>query len=119
MSRSMAQPALRPAAASHEAMVAAGGGSWGISVEFHRATPSPGGEHSQGAWVSASCLQQDCPAAGLLVKILFLLTLSHLNEKIRQQKTGTCGVPLELPPLGNAFPFPSTWKSTYEPIFRL
>lgn len=119
MCRSTAQPALCPAAASREAMDAAGSSSWGISVELHGAAPSPGGECGQGGWLSASCLQWDCPAARLLFKIVFLLTLNHLNKKIIQQKAGTCGVPPELPPSGDAFPFPSTLRSIYEPIFSL
>lgn len=106
-SRSTALPALCPAAASREAMDAAVGGSWGMCMGLHGAAPSPGGE----SWLSASCPQRHCPAARLLFKVVFLLTLNHLNKKIIQQKTGTCGVPPELPPSGDAFLFPSTLRS--------
>lgn len=58
-------------------------------------------------------------SAHLLFKITFLFTLNHLDEKTAQQKPSVCGVPPELPPLGDAFPFPGTWRSVYEPIFSL
>lgn len=114
MSQSTAQPALYPAATSHKVMDVAGSGSWGISVELHGAARSPGV-----GCLSASCLQRDRPAACLLFKIVFLLTLNYFNKKTIQQKTGTFGVLPELPPWGDALPFPSTSRSICEPIFSL